>query len=781
MGSNVVYNPESGTWVASGSSDDPGGLGEPSGKSAYEYQYEKKKKQREEIGRERVDRKKQETLKEYQQRLNKKRLEEKRKYQEKQLQQKKQREEQQKKQREEQQKNILKQVLEKRKKQSISPRYKETKPYRTKYQELYYSQDYKDKLKQQEKRKFPILTVKDKELDKKQSQLQTTGQKPIHQTTKGMGEEDYLLGTRRGIYKEVPEDRRATFITSNPYISGAKKGAKQVAIGGAIAVTGTAISYAVPPLTPAVTTIGYGLGATYGGSVAYQASKGKYYRNPEAQTQLATEIVGFAGLGKGIEKTGQVKGKIQKARFERKIKTREQEITTQEPTKYGKYKIEKEITTDTGAKKRVTEYQKQFFEGKRKVKTSEEYAQETGYDFVYVNPADTKPATVYTDQPVSQGTTKSFYEKLGRGEELVFQAKTKSGTTKQVFRTKSGDFKAYEVKQGEVKPKDLTPTEKQQIQENIGKPKVDRLTKSTKDIFDYQTIKVKKGGKGKKYESVFKPSAMFRSKKAQISRGRSIPREGYKSNLYKERKPIFEDKIKTPEKTLSKSEIRVSGNYPKISPLGVSIGFKDNQETGYNIVPTENQKPMDNISPKQEPIQDVKPKQEPIQDVKPKQEPIQDVKPKQEPIQDVKPKQKPIQDVSPKTPTTPTTPTPKTTYTFKTPPKPKPKPKPTPKKLKIGSKSNKKPAYEVYVRNGEKWQKKGQNLPRNRALQRGSTYTDNNPQTKFKIVQTGKTQRSDVSKPTLKKFERKNNYFVEKKQYRKDKIGERMGKKKKWL
>lgn len=75
MGSNVVYNPDTGTYVVAGSSDDTTGADTSTnpdfGKSAEEYRYSRVKKYREEKGIKRVDSIEGESAEEYRTRLNK--------------------------------------------------------------------------------------------------------------------------------------------------------------------------------------------------------------------------------------------------------------------------------------------------------------------------------------------------------------------------------------------------------------------------------------------------------------------------------------------------------------------------------------------------------------------------------------------------------------------------------------------------------------------------------------------------------------------------------------
>src|SRR6056297_1361544 len=308
MGSNVVYNPDTGTWVGKGTSDYSPDLGEPSGKSAYEVKYQEKIKERQKKGRERVDRKQKEKIEEYRQRHNKKRKKKLKEYRQKQKNKKKKKLKQSKIKKQ----NILREVYKKNQKKS------RPKKIKNPYQSKYYSEDYKRELKQKQK-----------------PALKQTGQKPIHQT-KIVNSEPLLLKKSIG-YREAPKGEKATAITSNPYISGAKKGAKNVIIGGGVSLAGATISYLAPPLTPFVAGAGYTLGGLYAGSVAVKAKKGYYTNNPEGQTQLVTEVVGFGALGSGVKKGRSV---IRQKRFETKVR-KSQDVIYDKKTDWGTKQLQR--------------------------------------------------------------------------------------------------------------------------------------------------------------------------------------------------------------------------------------------------------------------------------------------------------------------------------------------------------------------------------------------------------------------------------------------------------
>jgi len=788
MGSNVVYNPDTGTWVGKGTSDYSPDLGEPSGKSAYDYQYEKKKEQRKKIGRKRVDRKKKETLEEYRNRLNKKRIKELQEYRQKQKNLTKKK------------KNILEEVYKEKTAKSIEPqksidsqkkklkqckikkqnifmevykeRQKKSQPKKIKnpYQSKYYSEDYKRELKQKQK-----------------PALKQTGQKPIHQT-KIVNSEPLLLKKPIG-YREAPKGEKATAITSNPYISGAKKGAKNIIIGGGIALAGATISYLAPPLIPFVAGGGYTLGSLYVGSVAVKAKKGYYTNNPEGQTQLVTEVVGFGALGSGVKKGRSV---IRQKRFETKVR-KSQDVIYDKKTDWGTKQLQRyepikkidiknkiidvrptqqktkgyKITTSqkTGtANKLKREYQTQLRE-KKAVKTSEDFAQATGKDYVYINPLDTAPKTI-KNPPIE------MFKKLGKGQKLVFQAKTKTGTTKQIFRDSQGQFKAYEIRKGKSYEVKLSKSEKATARELF-------LTQKKQKIIDLRNKNLKKYIT--KTEPVKKITTeestalrMFKNKKAQFLK--QSPKYYSKGRFQAENKPrIFRESSITNK---IRSKIRTGQiRTPDIIPI-ISIDTRTNQDR-FQIQPI-NEKQISLTKPREDIAE--KPKQEitqqPKQDVS--QKPMQDQKQEQIPRQNQQPRFK--QPPKPQPPTRPPTRPP--TKPIKRPKyEPIPKPKP-PKKLKlpkIKPNNNKKQAYEVYIKDGETWKKKGQKQPINKALDSGASYVDNNPEIIFKVSRAGKTTKQDIQKPPLRKFEKNNNKYTEKKKYRNDRIGERVGKKTKWL
>lgn len=565
--------------------------------------------------------------------------------------------------------------------------------------------------------------------------------------------------TQEEIEAQKKRSDKIIYESKNPIISGVKEGAKTLAVGAGIAGGAVVLTAAIPATATAVSVAGVGAGAYYTYDISKSILSGEVQESRKKQAQLATELIGFSGLGKIVPrfktKLDTRKINVRSRRTisdisDANIKWESQQLRTTKPQTTIVDPAKKQITYELivekpkGLQKEVIVKTPQAVKFKTELQTQ------------------LKPKQVIEKQKLKSideatiDTPIQTFIRQSKGQELVLQAKTPQGI-KQIYREPRGSFVLLERTKTGVFESRPTIKESQQLRDLFG------YKRQNIDIRQYKLgqFKDSKIATPEQIESIpFFKRGLFGNKKAQL---RTEP-----LNLLKSDRTLFKGARVFQRTPISKTRSKLKPTLKVASTSSLRFGFVQRLKLRTEL--SQSQRLKIDQSPKQRPKVAQQPKIAQIPRLKISQRPAQLQRPKVAQTQISEPRSKtiPVLIRSPSKKTTP--------RTFK-----RPVGKSKPKKIKFDEtipikrgKQVEKQAYNVFVRENKRWRKIEGNVPKNKAYNTGASYTDNNPTTSFKLVQKGKTTQADETKTFINyKFSRNDNIYNEKKKYQKDRIGER--------